>query len=125
MTVPTATCVTWVLDVGGDGVSGDDGDIPLAHDNKDDTIYLNADMVTLGTVRFKGRCDRHAGFDARDGLGGIRGGCKRCMLLLEIHDSHARLVELIRKVKNDADPVLVKRAAVGTNGADERQTTLF
>ena len=47
------------------------------------------------------------------------------MLLLEIHDSHARLVELIRKAKNEAGPALVKRAAVGSNGADERQTTLF
>jgi len=82
-------------------------------------------MVTLGTVRFKGRCDRHPGFDPYDASGGIRGGCKRCRLLLEIHDSHARLVELIRRAKNDAGPMLTKRAAAGSNGDDERQTTLF
>ncbi len=115
----------WVSNFGADGVAGYENGIRLAHENKDDTIYVNPRMVKLGTVRFKARCERHPGFDPHDGPGGIRGGCKRCMLLLEIHDSHARLVELIRKAKNEAGPALVKRAAVGSNGADERQTTLF
>ena len=82
-------------------------------------------MVKLGTVRFKARCDRHPGFDPHDGTGGVRGGCKRCQLLLEIHQSHARLVELIRKAKNDAGPVLARGAAAGTDVGDERQATLF
>ncbi|MBI2689953.1 MAG: hypothetical protein HYX27_26920 [Acidobacteria bacterium] len=80
-------------------------------------------MVKLGTIRFKGRCERHPGFDPLRGLGGIIGGCKRCQLLLEIHDAHGRLVELIRKAKNDAGPVLVRRAAAGS--MDDRQETLF
>jgi hypothetical protein len=82
-------------------------------------------MVKLGTVRFKGRCDRHPGFDPHDGIGGVRGGCKRCQLLLEIHDSHSRLVELIRKAKNDAGPALVRRAVAATGIADDRQASLF
>lgn len=82
-------------------------------------------MVKLGTVRFKGRCDRHPGFNPHDGLGGVRGGCKRCQLLLEIHDSHSRLVELIRKAKNDMGPALVRRAAAARAASDERQATLF
>jgi hypothetical protein len=79
-------------------------------------------MLKLGTVRFKGMCKRHPGFDAMDGAGGIRGGCKRCELLLEIHKTHTRLVELIVKAKNDDGPVLMKRAAAA---ADERQSSLF
>jgi hypothetical protein len=79
-------------------------------------------MLKLGTVRFKGMCKRHPGFDPIDGVGGIRGGCKRCELLLEIYRAHARLVELIVKAKNDDGPVLVKSAAAA---ADERQSSLF
>lgn len=79
-------------------------------------------MVKLGTVRFKGRCDRHPGFDPHDGRGGIRGGCKRCELLLDIYDTHARLTEMIRKARNDMDPVKPKAVAAR---ADARQTLLF
>jgi len=82
-------------------------------------------MVKLGTVRFKGRCDRHPGFDPHDGAGGIRGGCKRCQLLLEIHDSHTRLVDLIRRAKNEVGPALVRRPAEASPPVDDRQTTLF
>ena len=79
-------------------------------------------MVKLGTVSFKARCDRDPGFDPNDGRGGIRGGCKRCELLLDIHDTHARLMEMIRKARNEMDPVRPKAAAAA---ADERQTLLF
>jgi hypothetical protein len=114
-----------IVHIGADSVSGDDNGVTVTHENKDDTIVFNPGMVKLGTVRFKGRCGRHPGFDPRDGLGGIRGGCRRCQLLLEIHESHAHLVELIRKAKNDVEPVLERRGAVAVIVADERQTTLF
>ncbi|MBL8239708.1 MAG: hypothetical protein JNM66_19950 [Bryobacterales bacterium] len=81
-------------------------------------------MVKLGTVRFKGKCERHTGFDPYDGPGGIKGGCKRCQLLLEIHDAHARLTELIRKAKNEAPETMVRRAAASA-AVDKRQATLF
>lgn len=82
-------------------------------------------MVKLGTVRFKGRCERHPGFDPFDGQGGVRGGCKRCLLLLEIHESHGKLVELIRKAKNDMGSPVGKRAAMEAASLDDRQATLF
>jgi hypothetical protein len=63
------------------------------------------------------------GFDPHDGPGGIKGGCKRCQLLLEIHDAHARLMELIRKAKNEAPEAMVRRAAAAA--VDKRQATLF
>ncbi|HEU0124212.1 MAG TPA: hypothetical protein VFQ91_27015 [Bryobacteraceae bacterium] len=55
-------------------------------------------------------------------MGGIIGGCRNCQLLLEIHDAHGRLVELIRKAKNYAGPQVVRRAEDPT---DDRQSTLF
>jgi hypothetical protein len=79
-------------------------------------------MVKLGTVQFKGQCNRHPGFDPTDGPGGIRGGCKQCQLLLDIYDAHARLVELIRRVKDDARPALAKRAVAAS---DDRQISMF
>jgi hypothetical protein len=89
---------------------------------ENDTIVDNSGMVKFGTVSFKARCDRHPGFDPNDGRGGVRGGCKRCELLLDIHDTHARLMEMIRKARNEMDPVRPKAAAAA---ADERQTLLF
>jgi hypothetical protein len=54
-------------------------------------------MLKLGTLRWKGRCSRHPRYDpATDGEGGVRGGCTRCLRLLEIHEQHAKLVELMR-----------------------------
>ena len=55
-------------------------------------------MLKIGSVRWKGRCLRHPRYDPEaDGLGGIRGGCRRCNLLLEIWTAHSRLVGLMRE----------------------------
>ncbi len=78
-------------------------------------------MVNLGTVRFKGRCAKHPLFDPLNGPAAIRGECRKCQLLLEIHQAHTRLAELIRKARNESRPELVKRAAA----SDSRQTSLF
>jgi len=54
-------------------------------------------MLKLGTLRWKGRCARHPRYDpALDGEGGVRGGCTRCLRLLEIHEHHARLIAMMR-----------------------------
>ena len=54
-------------------------------------------MLKLGTLRWKGRCSRHPRYDpAVDGEGGVRGGCPRCLGLLEIHQQHERLVAMMR-----------------------------
>ena len=58
---------------------------------------LSSPMLKLGTLRWKGRCARHPRYDpAFDGEGGVRGGCTRCLRLLEIHEQHERLVTMMR-----------------------------
>jgi hypothetical protein len=54
-------------------------------------------MLKIGSIHWKGKCSKHPRYDPKiDGLGGVRGGCKRCELLLEIYNEHAKLVRLIR-----------------------------
>ena len=54
-------------------------------------------MLKRGTLRWKGRCSRHPRYDpATDGEGGVRGGCTRCLGLLDIHLQHTKLVALMR-----------------------------
>ena len=55
-------------------------------------------MLKIGVVRWKGRCAKHPNYDpAVDGLAGIRGGCKRCELLLDIYAQHGKLLQLLRE----------------------------
>jgi hypothetical protein len=55
-------------------------------------------MVRVGSVRWQGRCAKHPRYNpAIDGPGGIRGGCRRCELLLEIWTQHSKLVRLMRE----------------------------
>jgi hypothetical protein len=54
--------------------------------------------LKIRSRRFKGRCSRHKRYNpAIDGAGGIRGGCARCTLLLEIWETSLKLNQLIRK----------------------------
>ena len=80
-------------------------------------------MLTLGTVRFKGRCKRHPRFDPEDGIGAVKGGCKRCDLLVDIYQAHLRLTELIRQAKNEEGLAPQKKAAAAR--AEDRQIALF
>jgi hypothetical protein len=62
-------------------------------------------MLKIGSVRWKGRCSRHRTYNpAIDGLGGIRGGCRRCELLLDIYTQHMKLVALIREFGTRDEP---------------------
>ncbi|MBV8068908.1 MAG: hypothetical protein JO270_03320 [Acidobacteriaceae bacterium] len=55
-------------------------------------------MLKLGSIRFRAKCVRHPKFNpARDGLAAIKGGCPKCHLLLDIFQTHARLVALMRQ----------------------------
>lgn len=76
-------------------------------------------MLTLGTLRWRGRCSRHPTFDPCDGEGAIRGACARCYALLEIYTQHRRLVELIRAFGPMRDRPTVKVLD------DSRQASLF
>ena len=81
-------------------------------------------MLKLGSVRWKGRCGRHPGYTPElDGLGGIRGGCKRCEMLLEIWDTHQRLVRLLREFGTRADDPARKPAV--DDAVDGRQMSLL
>jgi hypothetical protein len=69
-------------------------------------------MLTIGTVKWKGRCPRHPMFDPEtDGPSAIRGGCARCQDLQAIHENHKRTLQLMRTFapiqaprKKPADP---------------------
>lgn len=79
-------------------------------------------MVRIGSVRWKGRCSRHPRYDPEtDGLGGIRGGCRRCEMLLEIWSSHATLVRLIREFGTREDDSKIR----GSHAANDRQLSLL
>ena len=79
-------------------------------------------MLKIGSIRWKGRCHKHAGYNPEtDGLGGIRGGCKRCELLLEIYTHHASVVRLIREFGSRTD----NRPKPQSNGDSERQMSLL
>jgi hypothetical protein len=80
-------------------------------------------MLKLGTVRFKGRCKRHPGFDPEGGAGAVKGGCKRCDLLVDIYQAHLRLTELIRQAKNEEGLAPQKKAAAAP--VEDRQIALF
>jgi hypothetical protein len=55
-------------------------------------------MLKIGSIRWKGRCHKHPGYTPEvDGLGGIRGGCTRCQILLDIYTHHASMIRLIRE----------------------------
>jgi hypothetical protein len=55
-------------------------------------------MLKIGSVKWKGRCGRHSTYNPEiDGLGGIRGGCHRCAMLLDIYEHHQKMVRLIRE----------------------------
>ena len=77
-------------------------------------------MLKLGTVRWNGRCKRHPRYDPVDGEGAIRGGCQRCMQLLEIYRQHKQLVEMMRTF----GPV-PQRKVKEPPARDNRQGSLF
>jgi hypothetical protein len=79
-------------------------------------------MLKIGSIRWKGRCHKHPAYNPElDGLGGIRGGCKRCELLLDIHTHHGALVRLMREFGSRAD---TKTKSV-ENGEPTRQLSLL
>lgn len=79
-------------------------------------------MLKIGSIRWKGRCHKHPGYNPEiDGLGGIRGGCRRCELLLEIYSNHSTLVRLMREFGSRPD----SPKARAVNGEAERQMSFL
>lgn len=81
--------------------------------------------MKIRSRKFNGRCGRHKAYNpAVDGLGGIRGACPRCQLLLEIWETSLRLNQLIRKFNPTLDDVDRPRPPEAL-ALDPRQMTLI
>lgn len=79
-------------------------------------------MLKIGSIRWKGRCSKHQRYDPElDGLAGIRGGCRRCELLLEIWTAHSKLVRLMREFGTRDEPKPERDGAA----VDSRQMSLL
>jgi hypothetical protein len=79
-------------------------------------------MIKIGSIRWKGRCHKHPGYNPEiDGLGGIRGGCERCELLLDISTTHGKLIRLMREFGSRAD---ARVKASSTIDADRQMSLL-
>ncbi len=76
-------------------------------------------MLKLGSIRWRGKCSKHPGYDPYlDGRGAIRGGCERCGLLADIQTRHTEMLALMKRFA----PAVPKRRAEPHNN---RQTSLF
>jgi hypothetical protein len=54
-------------------------------------------MLKIGAVRWRGKCSRHPMFDPFEGgLGAVKGGCARCTCLVEICETHQKMLALMR-----------------------------
>ena len=79
-------------------------------------------MLKIGTVKWKGRCGKHQSYNPEeDGEGGIRAGCARCHLLLEIFQHHARLVRAMREFGSSEE----RQRAPRKGEPEEFQSFLF
>jgi len=80
--------------------------------------------LKIRSRKFAGRCGRHKAYNpAVDGQGGIRGGCARCGLLLEIWETSLRLNQLIRKFDPAHDDL--ERPKPPVESVDPRQLSLI
>jgi hypothetical protein len=77
------------------------------------SVFGRGDMLKIGAIRWKGRCHKHPGYAPEiDGRGGIKGGCHRCELLLDIYMHHTALVRAIREFGTRPEPVKTGQAVL-------------
>jgi len=77
-------------------------------------------MLKIGSIRWRGKCSRHPSFDPYlDGRGAIKGVCAKCTALVEIHESHQKMIALMRSFA-PPQPVRKKIPAL-----DRLQASLF
>jgi hypothetical protein len=78
-------------------------------------------MLKIGTVKWRGKCSRHPGYDpAEGGIGAVKGNCMRCNDLAEIYDGHQKVLQLMRKFQ----PIEEKRRS-STVAFEDLQESLF
>jgi hypothetical protein len=79
-------------------------------------------VLKIRARKFDGRCAKHKRYNpAVDGVGGVRGGCPRCLLLYEIWETSLRLNRLIRQF----DPAYDDLQRPPEPSADPRQMSLI
>jgi len=77
-------------------------------------------MLKIGVIRWRGKCSRHPQFDPfADGPGAVKGGCEKCAALVEIHNSHQRMLSLMRGFA----PTPARKASAAI--ANDAQASLF
>lgn len=77
-------------------------------------------MLRIGSIRWRGKCPKHPGFDPYfDGRNAIKSGCERCILLADIQAIHAEMLAMMRRF---APPRPDRRATVARS---DLQTNLF
>lgn len=75
-------------------------------------------MLKIGTVKWRGKCTKHPGFDpVVDGPSAVRGNCLKCIQLCEIYDYHQKALRLMRSFQ----PVLDKQKRHETEPAEFQQ----
>ena len=85
------------------------------------TLVFQHSMLKIGSVRWRGKCAKHPGFDpAMDGPGAVKGNCQRCNDLVVIQDLHQKALRLMRTFR----PAEEKKASK-QEGVDDRQMSLF
>jgi hypothetical protein len=78
-------------------------------------------MLRIGVIRWKGHCAKHPRYHPEtDGLGGIKGGCRRCEMLLDIFNQHRSLIRLVREFGTRPEP-----PPKGNDDVDPNQMNLF
>ena len=85
-------------------------------------------MLKIGSIRWKGRCSKHARYNPEEvGEGGVVGGCNRCLQLLEIYNSHKKTLGLLKIFgpMRDAKPKPKAKPKNVDHPIDDRQTSLF
>jgi hypothetical protein len=81
--------------------------------------------MKIRSRKFDGRCAKHKRYNpAIDGRGGVKGGCGRCELLVEIWEASLKLNQLIRKFDPSHDD-LKKPPAPPAPLHDPRQMSLI
>jgi hypothetical protein len=79
-------------------------------------------MLKIGSVRWRGKCSKHPGFDpVVDGPGAVKGNCQRCNDLVVIYDLYQKALRLMRTFR----PAEEKKSPPKVEGADDRQMNLF
>jgi hypothetical protein len=79
-------------------------------------------MLKIGSVKWRGKCSKHPGYDPADGgMGAIKGNCEKCNTLSEIYDHHQKILRLMRGFQ----PIADKRKPDALPDLNDLQQSLF